>query len=314
MADPFTIRIFVANGDPEGVRIIDRMNWTGLGIAFPRDKWLETRSRSEFDRTGVYILVGYEGKEDDELPTLYIGQSDGVRNRINSHYEDKDFWNWGIVFVSANNGLNRAHVTWLEYALVQRALQAKRSHLDNGNRPQEPVLSESEKADTQGFLKEIMQILPIVGLQAFEFPKAVAIPKASSNDITELPTIVQNDTLLPVIVEKDTVIVPAQKEGFERVFLGEHCWYAIRISGGMLQKIKYIAAYQTSPVSAITHYAPVDRIEPYGEEGKYKLIFSEKAKKIDPIPFGDASKGAMQSPRYTSFTSLQSAKKLADLM
>jgi len=27
--NPFTIRIFVPDGDPEGVRIIDRMNWTG---------------------------------------------------------------------------------------------------------------------------------------------------------------------------------------------------------------------------------------------------------------------------------------------
>jgi len=37
-SDPFTIRIFVPDGNPEGVRIIDRMNWTGLGIAFPRDQ------------------------------------------------------------------------------------------------------------------------------------------------------------------------------------------------------------------------------------------------------------------------------------
>jgi hypothetical protein len=39
MADPFTIRIFVPGGDPEGLRIIDRMNWTGLGIIFPREDW-----------------------------------------------------------------------------------------------------------------------------------------------------------------------------------------------------------------------------------------------------------------------------------
>jgi hypothetical protein len=32
----YTIRIFVADGDPEGVRIIDQMNWTGKGIVFPR--------------------------------------------------------------------------------------------------------------------------------------------------------------------------------------------------------------------------------------------------------------------------------------
>jgi hypothetical protein len=45
MADPFTIRIFVPNGDAEGVRFVDRMNWTGLGIVLPRAKWPETKSR-----------------------------------------------------------------------------------------------------------------------------------------------------------------------------------------------------------------------------------------------------------------------------
>jgi hypothetical protein len=33
MADPYTIRIFVPYGKPDGLRIIDRMNWTGLGTA-----------------------------------------------------------------------------------------------------------------------------------------------------------------------------------------------------------------------------------------------------------------------------------------
>jgi|ERR1039457_5307364 hypothetical protein len=169
--------------------------------------------------------------------------------------------------------------------------------------PQEPGLTEAEKADTQAFLKEIFQILPLVGLRAFEFPKAVATPKTSTITLPQKQPSHQ----------PDTIIVPAQKDGFERVFLGEDCWYAIRISGGMLDKIKYIAAYQTQPVSAITHYAPVDRIEPYGESGKYKLVFSEKAKEIAPIPFGDAPQGAMQGPRYTTFAQLTAAKKLTDL-
>jgi hypothetical protein len=82
----------------------------------------------------------------------------------------------------------------------------------------------------------------------------------------------------------------------------------------MLDKIKYIAAYQTQPVKAITHYAPVDRIEPYGEGGKYKLVFSMKARPIGPIPFGDAAQGSMQSPRYTTFSKLTAAKKLTDLI
>ena len=96
MAEPFTIRIFVPDGDPEGIRVIDRMNWTGVGIAFPRTKWSDVRQRPELQHTGVYILVGYADLDDD-LPTLYIGQADGVRNRIESHVQGKDFWTWSIV-------------------------------------------------------------------------------------------------------------------------------------------------------------------------------------------------------------------------
>lgn len=303
MSDPFTIRIFVPDGDPEGVRLIDRMNWTGLGIVFPRAKWREVRQRAELQRTGIYILSGY-GSEDDDLPTLYIGQADGIRERIEKHDTTKDFWGWGAVFVSNSGGLNRAHVTWLEYALVKRAKEAKRCHLNNVNSPQEPALSEAEKADTRAFLKEILQILPLVGLRAFEIPKPVAVPQAV-DPIT---------TPQPKSTTSDTIIVPAQKEGFERVFLGGDCWYAVRIAGGMLDKIKYIAAYQTQPVSAITHYAPVARIEPYGEDGKFKLIFSDKAKPLAPIPYADAPTGAMQGPRYTTFAKQQTARKLTDLL
>jgi hypothetical protein len=298
MADPFTIRIFVPDGEPEGVRIIDRMNWTGLGIVFPRRKWSDVRQRAELAKVGVYILVGHP---DDDLPTIYVGQADGVGNRIEAHHQNKDFWDWGIVFVSNGSGLNRAHVTWLEYALIDRATTVARCRLDNGNSPQEPGLSEAEKADTQAFLKEIYQILPLVGLRAFEYPKAVAVPNASATPPTR-----QTQQL-------DTVIVPAQKDGFEKVFLGEGSWYAIRISGGMLEKIKYVAAYQTQPVSAITHVAPVERIEPYGDSGKYKLVFSAQAQPIRPIPFADAAPGTMQSPRYTTYAQLVAAKRLSEL-
>ena len=242
MAEPFTIKFFVPDGDPESVRIISHMNWTGSGIAFPRNKWQSVKMRPEFSGTGVYILIGHTS-DDDDLPTIYIGQGDGVKGRIDSHFQNKEFWDWGIAFVATGGDtLNRAHITWLEYALVDRALLASRCHLDNGNTPQEPKLSESEKADTRKFLKEVLQILPLVGLRVFEKPKPITI--------SDTPMHIENVIANPVN-DNDTIIVPAKLEGFERVFLGEDCWYAIRISGGMLHKIKYIAAYQTRPISAI---------------------------------------------------------------
>ena len=54
MSEPFTLKIFVADGDPEGIRIVDRMNWTGRGIVFPRTKCSDALKRDEFSRAGVY--------------------------------------------------------------------------------------------------------------------------------------------------------------------------------------------------------------------------------------------------------------------
>jgi hypothetical protein len=28
--------VFVAEGDPEGIKVIELLNWTGVGVAFPR--------------------------------------------------------------------------------------------------------------------------------------------------------------------------------------------------------------------------------------------------------------------------------------
>jgi hypothetical protein len=160
----------------------------------------------------------------------------------------------GIAFVSTNHSLNKAHIQWLGFALVERAKKINRCKLSNSNTQQEPVLNESDKVNTNAFLKEILQIIPLVRLRAFEKPKAI----------------VTNDTVKTTAVSNsgyDTLVVPAVKEGFERVFIGENCWYSVRIAAGSTPKIEHIAVYQTAPVSAITHIAEVQSIEPYGETG-----------------------------------------------
>jgi len=55
-------------------------------------------------------------------------------------------------------------------------------------------------------------------------------------------------------------------------------------------------------------------IERYGEGTKYKVVFSEPAKPIGPVPRGDAPPGMMQGPRFTTYAKLIMAKKLSDLL
>lgn len=154
-------------GDPDGLRIIDQPNWSGIGVAFPRGAYRDVSKRSEFERTGIYILVG-SSADYGLLPTLYIGQSDKISSRLDSHHKAKDFWEWAVFFVSKDNALNVASAQYIESRLISRALSAKRCNLDNGNAPVGPNLADADAADAEGFMAHILRVLPLIGISAFE--------------------------------------------------------------------------------------------------------------------------------------------------
>jgi len=113
------------------------------------------------------------------------------------------------------------------------------------------------------------------------------------------------------LARADTIVVPAREEGFRNVFLGEDRWYAVRISAAMKERIRYIAAYQVAPISAVTHVAEVRDIKPYEDSGKYQLIFKGPASEIRHVPLGDP-KMSPQGPVYVELEALMRAGKLED--
>ena len=51
----FLVHIFMPDGDPEGVRVIEKSNWSGEGLAFPRQlysskvsTWQDRRSLTPY--------------------------------------------------------------------------------------------------------------------------------------------------------------------------------------------------------------------------------------------------------------------------
>lgn len=165
MSEGYTIRILVQDGDPDGVRILDRMNWTGLGIVFPKSRWTKLRDEHDFETPGVYVLVATGN--DPQRPTIYIGQSDDLRARIDSHARTRSNWQLGVAFLSASRGLNAAHVRWLEREMITRAKGANRCELENGNGGSEPKLPPHDLADIRAFLKNMLEIFPLIGLPIF---------------------------------------------------------------------------------------------------------------------------------------------------
>lgn len=114
--------------------------------------------------------------------------------------------------------------------------------------------------------------------------------------------------------ELDTIVVPARDDGFNEEFLLNNRWYAIRISSAMLDKIKYIAAYQVAPTSGITYVAEVDRIEKYKDTNKYIIYFKPNTtQKINKVGLGKKKGQAPQAPRYSALNVIKQAQSLDDL-
>lgn len=291
---PFSITLFATTGDPEGIRHVDKSNWSGNGVVFTRELVTSLKGEPGVSQAGIYILVGNASEE-----TIYIGEADPVGDRLRNHAANTDGWVWGVYFFDRNNKIGKTEVQYLEAALVRLAKTYDRAILKNRNIPTEPTMALAAKATAEAFLQDILLILPMLGINAFTPPK-------SAPDEVEPVGTGDNDGF-------DTVVVPAREEGFNSVFLGENAWYAIRINARHIPRLKYIAGYQVAPVSAITHVAEIASIVPYNNTGKYKIIFKEPAKQIQPIPRSDASTVSMQSARYALHEKLMAAKTLDEV-
>nr|CTQ90975.1 hypothetical protein [Kibdelosporangium sp. MJ126-NF4] len=76
------------------------------------------------------------------------------------------------MLTTTDDSLNKAHVRYLEARLINIAKTVGAVRLDNGTSPDVPWLSEPEVSDMEAYLANMLVILPIVGVHAFELPIA----------------------------------------------------------------------------------------------------------------------------------------------
>lgn len=173
-----SVRLFLADGTPQGIRTAEVGNWTGMALVCPRTDLARIGAKSEIRRTGVYILVG----PSESLPSglaVYVGEGDEVWARLTSHDDSKDFWNWVVIFVSKDENLTKAHVRWLEATLIREIKKAKRAEVKNANEPVGGKLPEADTADMETFFENVRLLLPTLGVNIFT---TEAIPGSAPNN------------------------------------------------------------------------------------------------------------------------------------
>lgn len=187
-ARPASIRIFLAEGEPDGLRLVEMSNWTGLLLVSSRASLSTLRAREEVQGPGVYLLMG--AAVDGDRPALYVGEADDVARRLADHVrKDEDFWSRVVVVTTKYTNFNKASARWLEARLIGLASKAARVDLKNGNAGSPVRLSEADAADMDAFLADVLMVLPVLGVSAFQdrLPRPSPITLSSSCVVPSVP-------------------------------------------------------------------------------------------------------------------------------
>jgi hypothetical protein len=170
-----TIQLFLVDGKPTGLRKATIHGWTGLLFVSGASAFGDLTSRSEVDRTGVYILSGPDPDKSGGT-RVYIGSGNSVSERIEQSAKKRDFWETAITVTTSDDDLSKGHTEYLEARLIRLTIQAGRVALDNGTQPDTDRrrLPEADVANMEQFLANLRIILPVIGLDMLKpQPRAV---------------------------------------------------------------------------------------------------------------------------------------------
>ncbi|MBK7844124.1 MAG: hypothetical protein IPJ71_10585 [Bdellovibrionales bacterium] len=245
-------------------------------------------------------LIQVEQKVDESNFTIDIlaEDEDGERIIIENQLEKTDHSHLGQIITYATN-MDAKTVVWITKHPRQEHINA--------------INWLNELTDKSFYLVQV-EALKIDNSNPAPYFSVICRPSV------ETKTLGTNKKVISEVIEarrkrrsiSDTIIVPARKEGFDRVFLGENSWYAIRLREERIPQLKYIAGYQVAPISAITHIAEVKEIKLYKDTGKYMVVFKGPAKEIKPIKIGSKSK--VQGPAYCEYEKIATSKTVDDLL
>jgi predicted GIY-YIG superfamily endonuclease len=170
-----SIKIFLLDGDPDGVRTAEIDMSTIQAIAFRRSQLARVKNEfKEINRPGVYLLLG-TNPDDPDSNIVYIGESDDVAKRLyfhnsnSNHRQRLEFWTDAIALVSKDENLTKSHVRYVEALLIKAASENNRWKLINDRQPPETGrLPRPDEAAMNIFIEQSKTITGTLGWDLFK--------------------------------------------------------------------------------------------------------------------------------------------------
>lgn len=163
-----TIELFLVNGTTDSITTAELSNWNGKAIKIPRIEVAGCK-REDITEPGVYFLFA---KDDEGNDSVYIGESENVKERLLQHMRDFDAgrenfeWNTAVIFIGRD--LNKALIRYLEDRLAKMARDSKRFVVLTKKTYKNTVLKESQIAAMEEFIDNIRVLINALGYKALE--------------------------------------------------------------------------------------------------------------------------------------------------
>lgn len=183
------VKIFITGQDPRSLRTVELDNWTGVAITGQPEFFKKALEAEVLSRSCVYLLI--RSGADDDLPEIYVGESDDFSQRYTNGKFPIEFDTF-LIFTSKDDNLTRAHVKWLELKLwsILRGNSGK-VVVANTNKPTSSNLPRADIATMQTYLGNMIYVLEALGYDLFSVQERTSTAPAKQNDqaIVEVPTL-----------------------------------------------------------------------------------------------------------------------------
>ena len=157
-----TIEIYLPTGDANKTSQA-RITTEAIRIVYVNKSEI-VNQKIELENIGCYILVGQDNNGEK---SIYIGETESLYNRLIQHKKEKGFWYSAYTIQNLSGTFDKAHLTFLEQLMIEKAREVGRFVVHNSNGGKSTTVSESKKNECYVYFETIQTLLKTLGFSVF---------------------------------------------------------------------------------------------------------------------------------------------------
>ncbi len=170
-----TIEIYLPSGDASEISET-RITTEAIKIVFLDKSQLELQ-KNRLKYMGCYVLVG---KSDDGSDSVYIGETEDLYSRLTEHKKKKPFWSSVYTIQNSGGTFDKAHLTYLEKLMIEKANDVDRYVANNGNTGKITKIPEAKRNECLLYFETIKTLFKTLAFNLF-------VPEVEKEELDERP-------------------------------------------------------------------------------------------------------------------------------